>query len=311
MSALSADPNGENLQAVDDDGSKMSASAGVSDSGTRFRTNFLRMPQEPCGNGSGGVGGWVAPPKTRGMLDMEAQTKEAREAREVTEVTEAREARKFIEKNAAEKPSGDTVLCSSGKILEKQKALEKITNAMRRRKEKAHAAKSLISLRSQEGYLAPFNPTDAEALASMVWSRLDLQESDKFYDLGCGDGRVLVTALCNSKAKGVGIEYDPVIAERARRKIAESGLSERAEVIVGDILAADISSATVIFCYLVPSGLTKILEMLNTAVGGPDGNCRYVITNMFTVPGWKPLQVFEYSSSLKVYLYDKTSLPGV
>jgi SAM-dependent methyltransferase len=73
---------------------------------------------------------------------------------------------------------------------------------------------------------------------------------DVVYDLGSGDGRVLVVAAQKFGARGVGIEIDPELVERSRATAREGGVADRATFVEGDLFTADISRATVVTLYL-------------------------------------------------------------
>ena len=89
--------------------------------------------------------------------------------------------------------------------------------------------------------LAPFNPTDTAAIAEVV--RLaNFAPSDVLYDLGCGDGRVLIHAAISAPLKrAVGVEYDKTYADRAKEAVKEAGLEERVTIFHGDATTHDIS----------------------------------------------------------------------
>ena len=145
--------------------------------------------------------------------------------------------------------------------------------------------------------LAPFNPTADEAIATA----LDLAEvasDDVVYDIGCGDGRTLVAAAARA-ARCVGIEYDPVFSARAEAKAAAAGLSDRITIITGDALVVtDLSEATVVFVYLVPDGLRKMLPLLTEAL---DRGVR-IVSNIFSLPDIEYTEK-RLAKGLPVYLY--------
>jgi len=80
-----------------------------------------------------------------------------------------------------------------------------------------------------------------------------VDETDTVYDLGSGDGRIPITAAREYGARGVGIEIKPDLVERARENAKEAGVSGRVEFRRGDLFEADISDATVVTMYLLPS----------------------------------------------------------
>jgi hypothetical protein len=81
----------------------------------------------------------------------------------------------------------------------------------------------------------------------------NVTEADTLYDLGSGDGRIPITAARDYGAHGVGIEIKPDLVERARQNAEDAGVSDRVEFRQGDLFEADISDATVVTLYLLPS----------------------------------------------------------
>src|SRR5262245_17896437 len=76
---------------------------------------------------------------------------------------------------------------------------------------------------------------------------------DVVYDLGSGDGRIVITAARKYGARGVGIEIDPALVEKATENAAAAGVSDRVRFITQDLFKADISGATVVTLYLLQS----------------------------------------------------------
>lgn len=128
--------------------------------------------------------------------------------------------------------------------------------------------------------LAPFNPTPACAIAQAL-TALDVGPGDTLYDLGCGDGRLLVEAGKRG-ASAVGVEHDARYAERALEAVRGGGLAETVRVVHGDACEVDLSPATKIFVYLVPTGLQIMEPKLAAALerGVP------IASYLFSVPGW-------------------------
>ena len=155
--------------------------------------------------------------------------------------------------------------------------------------------------------LAPFNPTTNEAIAKAV-ELLDVRAGDTVFDLGCGDGRFLVAAAqLGSATKCVGVEYDGVLAARARDAVTKAGLDAVVEIVHGDALTADLSSATKLFIYLVPAGLRIVLPVLEEmrARGIP------VVAYTFTVPGWEPTHHELMRGGVSIYLYEHGRTQGI
>lgn len=91
-----------------------------------------------------------------------------------------------------------------------------------------------------------------QSLVEKMLTAARVTPQDKVFDLGAGDGIVAITAARQFGATAVGIEYNPQLAEHARRKVAEAGVGDKVRIITGDIFKEDFSSATVVTLYLLP-----------------------------------------------------------
>ena len=95
-------------------------------------------------------------------------------------------------------------------------------------------------------------PTPQPVVEAML-EVADVKASDVVYDLGSGDGRIVITAAKKYGARGVGIEIDPALVRTATANAAAAGVSGRVRFIAQDIFAADIHEATVVTMYLLQS----------------------------------------------------------
>lgn len=96
----------------------------------------------------------------------------------------------------------------------------------------------------------PYVPTDEKVVQAM----LDLAEvtsKDLLYDLGCGDGRIVVAAAMDRSARGIGIDMDPMRIADAMEYAGNTGVEQMVDFIEGDLLEEDFSQATVITLYLL------------------------------------------------------------
>jgi SAM-dependent methyltransferase len=80
-----------------------------------------------------------------------------------------------------------------------------------------------------------------------------VKRTDVVYDLGSGDGRIVITAAKKYGASGVGIELDPALVKHARANAAAAGVSTRVRFITADLFTADLSKASVVTLYLLQS----------------------------------------------------------
>lgn len=86
-----------------------------------------------------------------------------------------------------------------------------------------------------------------------------VNKKDIVYDLGCADGTVLTVAAKEFRAKGVGIEIDPLRFIIAKLKIKLNGLSGQVKIVKNNFFKEDISEATIVFLYLVPKALQRLM----------------------------------------------------
>lgn len=86
-----------------------------------------------------------------------------------------------------------------------------------------------------------------------------VSKKDVIYDLGCGDGTALIVASKEFGVKGVGIEIDPLRFAIAKLKIKFNGLSGNVKIVRNNFFKEDFSDATVVFVYLVPKALQRLM----------------------------------------------------
>src|SRR5436189_6159643 len=93
----------------------------------------------------------------------------------------------------------------------------------------------------------------------------ELKKGEKIYDLGSGDGRIVIMAAQKFQAKAVGVELDPALVAQSRERIAKLGLQSSASIIEGDLFKQNYSDADLITVYLLPITnirLSPVLEKL-------------------------------------------------
>ena len=134
----------------------------------------------------------------------------------------------------------------------------------------------------QEGKDVIWVPTP-EGLIDKMLEAAKVSDKDTLYDLGAGDGIIAITATRKYGAKSVGIEYNPEMAQFARRKVAEAGLTDKVKIVTGDIFLEDFSSATVVTLYLMPHLNLKLRPILLKMKPGTR-----VVSNTFTMGEWEP-----------------------
>jgi len=98
----------------------------------------------------------------------------------------------------------------------------------------------------------PYVPTPMDAVRKML-EMARVTQRDLLYDLGCGDGRIVVTAAKERGARGVGVDLDPNRIDDANRNAKEAGVTEQVKFVVGDLFETDVAPATVVTLYLLPA----------------------------------------------------------
>jgi len=109
--------------------------------------------------------------------------------------------------------------------------------------------------------LAPFIPTPEDVVDRML-TLAKVTRDDVVYDLGCGDGRIPIAAAKKYGAKGVVLDIDPALVELAKSNAKAAGVEALVDFQVQNVLAADVSKATVVTLYLLSSSNERLRPML-------------------------------------------------
>ena len=133
--------------------------------------------------------------------------------------------------------------------------------------------------------LAPFFPTPMNVVDRML-RMAEVQSTDVVYDLGAGDGRIVLQAAEKFGAQGVGVEYDPPVAQLAIDSVKKRGLEDRVKIIVGDATKVDVSPATVVTIYLLPETIVLLKPNLDNQLA-PGVR---VVTHNTPMAGWKTIR---------------------
>ena len=123
---------------------------------------------------------------------------------------------------------------------------------------------------------------------------------DVVYDLGSGDGRILILAAQKYGARGVGIEINPKLVEVSRQVARDAQLSDRVTFLEGDLFAADISSATVVTLYLSDSVNRELEPKLRRELK-PGTR---IVSHQFPLGTWQPdLVVHSKGDGTRLFLW--------
>jgi SAM-dependent methyltransferase len=126
-----------------------------------------------------------------------------------------------------------------------------------------------------------------DALITRMLTATKTTKDDLVYDLGAGDGRIPIVAAKQFGARAVGIEYNPEMAELARRNVIRAGVENRASIITGDIFVEDFSKATVVTMYLLPDLNLKLRPTILKMQPGTR-----VTSHQFHMGDWEPDERF-------------------
>jgi tRNA G37 N-methylase Trm5 len=106
-----------------------------------------------------------------------------------------------------------------------------------------------------------FVPTPQEVVDAML-KMANVTAKDVVYDLGSGDGRIPITAAQKYSATGVGIDINPVRIKEANDNLAKAGVGDKVKFLNQDLFETDLSPATVVTLYLLPSLNLKLMPKL-------------------------------------------------
>ena len=121
---------------------------------------------------------------------------------------------------------------------------------------------------------------------------------DTVYDLGCGDGRIVIAAAQKYGARGVGVDIDPQRISEARENAQKAGVADRVRFVLGDLFETDISPASVVTLYLLIELNIKLRPKLLAELR-PGTR---VVSHAFSMGEWQPERTAEVSGN-RVYLW--------
>lgn len=128
-------------------------------------------------------------------------------------------------------------------------------------------------------------PTPERVVSTML-ELADVHRGDVVYDLGCGDGRIVVAAAKAGAAKAVGIDIDPERVAEARENVRAAGVADRASILEGDLFQLDLRDANVVTLYLLPELNLRLRPKLLELKPGTR-----IVSHAFDMGDWKPDRV--------------------
>jgi predicted RNA methylase len=150
--------------------------------------------------------------------------------------------------------------------------------------------------------LAPYIPTP-QFLVDRMLEAGHVKPGDVVYDLGSGDGRIVITAAQKFGARAVGVEIRPDLVLKARERIRSLGLDDRVTMVEGSALRIDLSAANVVTMYLLTSSNERLKPNLEKYLKAGSR----VVSNEFPIRGWKPVEVVMLKNGgaeHKIYVYE-------
>jgi len=135
-----------------------------------------------------------------------------------------------------------------------------------------------------------FVPTPQDVVEKML-ELAEVTKDDVVYDLGCGDGRIVVTAAKKYGCKAIGIDIDPKRVKESLERVKKNKVENLVTIKEGDIFKEDLSSASVVTLYLLPSLNVKLIPQLQKLKPGSR-----IVSHSFDMAGVKPEKVVEYEA---------------
>jgi len=168
-------------------------------------------------------------------------------------------------------------------------------------------------LAASASYLAPQGPTlgSDRSLAPYVPSPPDVVDrmltlakvgpGDVVYDLGCGDGRIVIAAAQKFGARGVGVDIDPRLIVQAEANARAAGVQNRVKFLIEDAMKVDVSDATVVTLYLLSASNVKLRPLLTKQLR----RGARIVSHSFAIGDWEPevVDTFRDASGTSRTLY--------
>ena len=141
-----------------------------------------------------------------------------------------------------------------------------------------------------------FVPTPQEVVDAML-EVAKVTKTDVVYDLGSGDGRIPVTAAKKYGARAVGIDIDPQRIKEANANAQTAGVTDKVKFLNADLFTTDISDASVVTLYLLPSLNVKLMPKLKAELK-PGTR---IVSHAFDMGDWKPEQTLNVNGRTVYY----------
>jgi SAM-dependent methyltransferase len=153
---------------------------------------------------------------------------------------------------------------------------------------------SLMAIRAmaQPAVLAPYSPTPPDVVERML-KFAGVGPEDMVYDLGCGDGRIVIEAARKFGARGVGIDIDAALIARAQAGAKQAGVESRVTFRVQDAMTIDVSDATVVTLYLLAASNVKLRPILAKTLR-PGAR---IVAHNYPIGDWEPDKIDTFTDN--------------
>ena len=139
------------------------------------------------------------------------------------------------------------------------------------------------SAQPQSPSLAPYVATPPDVVERML-TLARVGPKDVVYDLGSGDGRIVITAAQKFGARAVGVEIDPRLFAMAEANARAAGVQDRVRFLLQDALTVDVSDATVVTLYLLSASNVKLRPLLTKQLR----KGARIVSHSFAIGDWEP-----------------------
>ncbi len=156
---------------------------------------------------------------------------------------------------------------------------------------------SITHVKAQDNLDVPYVPTPTEVVEAML-KVSKVGKNDVVYDLGCGDGRIVITAAKKYGATGIGVDLNPERIKEANANAAENGVANKVKFYEGNLFDFDFSKASVLTLYLLPDVNMKLRPKILSEMR-PGSR---VVSHAFNMGDWKPDQELTVDGR-KIYLW--------
>ena len=140
--------------------------------------------------------------------------------------------------------------------------------------------------------LAPFIATWPHVVDRML-NLADVASNDVVYDLGCGDGRIIITAAKQYGARGVGVDLEPYRVEESKANAKKAGVEHLVTFLLQDALTVDVSPATVVMLYLVEWSTLKLKPILQSQL---QRGAR-IVSHNYDMGDWEPARTEKFTDA--------------